>query len=156
MPNTQRIDAASRVIKASRQAIYRAFLNPDALVKWLPPEGMTGRLYEFDPRDGGSYRMALIYEERGPSVRGKTSEDTDVVEGRFLELVPDERVVQVVKFRSDDPAFAGEMRMTWSLSSTPDGTMVTITCENVPEGIRPEDHDAGLRSTLDNLAQFVE
>jgi uncharacterized protein YndB with AHSA1/START domain len=155
MPNTQRIDAASRVIKASRQAIYRAFLNPDALVKWLPPEGMTGRLYEFDPRDGGSYRMALIYE-RGPSVRGKTSEDTDVIEGRFLELVPDERVVQVVKFRSDDPAFAGEMRITWSLSSAPDGTIVTIACENVPEGIRPEDHDAGLRSTLENLAQFVE
>lgn len=152
----RRTDSASRVIAASPQTIYRAFLDPDALVRWLPPKGMTGRIYEFEPREGGSYRMALTYGGGGPSIRGKTSKDTDLVEGRFLELILDARIVQVVEFRSDDSAFAGEMRMTWSLSPAPDGTRVTITCENVPEGIRQEDHDAGLRSTLENLATFVE
>ena len=87
---------------------------------------------------------------------GKTSEHSDVVEGKFLELVPDERVVQLVEFESENPAFVGAMTMTWSLAAVPGGTEVTILCENVPEGIRQEDHDAGLRSTLENLAAFTE
>jgi hypothetical protein len=73
-----------------------------------------------------------------------------------VELIPNERIVQLVIFESDDPAFAGEMRMTWCLSPAAVGTEVSITCENVPEGIRKEDHDAGLRSALENLAKFVE
>lgn len=100
--------------------------------------------------------MALTFAQPGHSTPGKTSEDTDVVEGRFLELLPDERIVQLVKFESEDPAFAGAMTMTWTLTAVPGGTEVAILCENVPEGIRQEDHDAGLKSTLDNLATFVE
>lgn len=64
--------------------------------------------------------------------------------------------MQDVELESSDRAFSGTMKMTWSLSLTPEGTVVTIRCENVPEGIRKEDHDAGLRSTLDNLAAFAE
>ena len=100
--------------------------------------------------------MALTYVEGDRSIRGKTSQDADVVEGRFVELVPDERIIQLVTFESDDPAFAGEMKMTWSVLPAPGGAKVTITCENVPPGIRREDHDTGLRSTLNNLAAFVE
>ncbi|WP_439578439.1 SRPBCC family protein [Elioraea sp.] len=152
----RRIDQASRVIAASPQAIYRAFVDPAAWGRWLPPEGMTARIDAFDARPGGTYRMALTYAGADHATRGKTSQDTDVVEGRFVELVPDERIVQRVTFVSEDAAFAGEMTMTWSLSPTPGGTRVTITCEDVPEGIRPEDHDIGLRSTLSGLAAFVE
>ena len=152
----RRIDVAKRLIAASPQTIYRAFLDPVAWVKWLPPQGMTGHIYEFEPRPGGAYRMALTHSRWDHSARGKTSEDSDVVEGRFAELVPNEKVVHLITFQSDDPAFAGEMKMTWRLSPGPGGTHVTITCENVPEGIRQEDHDAGLRSTLKNLATFVE
>jgi len=65
-------------------------------------------------------------------------------------------IVQAVEFQSEDPAFAGEMIMTWTLAAVPEGTKVTIVCENVPEGIRKEDHDIGLRSTLENLAIFTE
>jgi uncharacterized protein YndB with AHSA1/START domain len=129
-----RTDSASRLVNASRRAIYQAFVSPDAWVKWLPPRGMTARLLQFDIREGGSYRMALNYRGDDPSVRGKTSKDTDVVEGRFLEVVQDERIVQLVKFESDDPAFAGEMKMTWALSSVAGGTKVSIICENVPKG----------------------
>jgi uncharacterized protein YndB with AHSA1/START domain len=100
--------------------------------------------------------MALSYSQLDSSVRGKTSADTDVVDGRFLAVIPNERIVQLVTFESDDPAFAGEMKMTWALSSVPGGTHVSIICENVPEGVGQVDHDAALRSTLDNLAAFVE
>jgi uncharacterized protein YndB with AHSA1/START domain len=156
LPEAKRTDSATRVIAASPQAIYRAFLDPEAWVKWLPPDGMVAEIRAFDPSPGGAYRMALTYADGDRSTRGKTSDNTDVVNGRFLELVPDERVVHLVTFQSDDPAFAGEMRMTWSLAPAPAGTQVTITCENVPAGIRQEDHDAGLQSTLKNLALFVE
>ncbi|WP_082145228.1 SRPBCC family protein [Microvirga massiliensis] len=141
---------------ASPQTIYRAFLDPEALVSWLPPEGMKGHIDVFDPREGGTYRMSLTHEGSDHSTPGKTSEHSDVVRGRFVELVPDERIVQLVEFDSDDPAFAGAMTMTWTLAAVPGGTNVTILCENVPEGIRQEDHDAGLRSTLENLAAFIE
>ncbi|OZB90129.1 SRPBCC family protein [Paenibacillus sp. XY044] len=154
--SNQRIDSASRTIKASPQTIYKAFVDPQALVMWLPPKGMKGRIFEFDPRAGGTYRMSLTYLEKNGTTQGKTSEDTDIVEGRFLELVPDERIVQAVVFESDDPDFAGEMIMTWTLAADPEGTVVTIVCENVPAGIRREDHDVGLRSTLENLALYTE
>lgn len=152
----RRTDSAARVIAASPDVIYRAFLDPDAWVKWLPPEGMTGHVYQFEPRPGGIYKMALTYRGADWASRGKTSEGTDMVMGRFLELIPNEQVVHLVTFESEDPIFAGEMRMSWKLSSVPGGTKVTITCENVPEGIRQEDHDAGLQSTLKNLANFLE
>ncbi len=100
--------------------------------------------------------MALTYRDADYPNAGKTSDDTDIVEGRFAELIPNERVVQLVTFQSDDPAFAGEMRMTWSLTPASGGTKVSIIAENVPTGISKEDHDVGLSSTLKNLARFVE
>jgi uncharacterized protein YndB with AHSA1/START domain len=152
----KRTDSASRVIKASSQTIYEAFVDPQALVLWLAPKGMKGHILEFDARAGGVYRMSLTYLKTDDSTQGKTSEDTDIVKGRFLEIVQDERIVQSVEFESEDPAFAGEMIMTWTFAAVPEGTAVTIVCENVPEGIRKEDHDVGLMSTLENLAVYTE
>ncbi|CAN7436727.1 ATPase [Devosia sp. Root413D1] len=148
-----RIDTASRIIAAPPEAIYRAFVDRDALLAWLPPEGMTGEMLEFEPRPGGAFRMALHYSVPGP---GKTTEDTDMVESEFAELVPGHRVVQLVRFRSDDPAFAGTMRMVWDLEPADGGTRVIILSEDVPPGINKEDHDTGLRSSLENLARYVE
>lgn len=109
----------------------------------------------FDFREGGSYRIRLTYNEpqRTP---GKTSEDSDEVEVRFVKLVPDQRIEQAVTFNSDDTAFSGEMRIIWTLEAARSGTLVTVRCENVPTGVRPEDHEAGLNSTLSNLATFAE
>lgn len=158
MTNTpkKRIDSASRIIKASPQTIFQAFIDPEALVSWLPPEGMKGQIYEFDARNGRVFLMSLTYNDADHSSTGKTSEHTDVVQGRFLNLVPDEQIVQLIEFESNDPMFAGEMTMTWTFAIVQDGTEVTIVCENVPKGIRQEDHAVGLRSSLENLAFFVE
>ena len=117
---------------------------------------MTARIEAFDPQVGGGYRMALTYDAPDHATPGKTSAHTDVVRVRFLELVPNERIVQQVGFESEDPAFAGAMTMTWTFTAAPGGTEVTVLCENVPEGIRPEDHAAGFRSTLENLAALTE
>jgi uncharacterized protein YndB with AHSA1/START domain len=99
--------------------------------------------------------MRLVYNESRHS-HGKTSDDADEVEVRFVKLVPYERIEQAVTFASGDPNFAGEMHMTWLLEPNQNGTLVTVRCEDVPAGIRPEDHDAGLKSTLCNLADFAE
>jgi uncharacterized protein YndB with AHSA1/START domain len=90
------------------------------------------------------------------SAPGKSSVDTDVVEGRFVELQPGRRIVQVVEFASPDPDFAGAMTMTWTFTATPDGSFVTIVAEDVPLGVSQADHESGMASTLENLARFVE
>src|SRR5690606_22222204 len=119
----------SRVIKAPRKAVYGAFLDPDA---------MTGHIHTFEPREGGRFRMSLTYQnpEDSPGGRGgKTSEDMDTFEGKFVELIPDEKIVWVTEFESQEPGFAGEMRITWSLADANGGTQVTVLCENIPQGI---------------------
>jgi uncharacterized protein YndB with AHSA1/START domain len=153
---TSRIDSESRLIRADAAAIYNAYINPADLVHWLPPTGMNGRIDIFDPRPGGEYRIVLTYDRGAQSSQGKTTEDADVVHGRFLELVPNQKIVQSVQFESDDPRFAGEIIMTWLLTPGPEGTTVQITAEHVPEGISPADHAAGFAATLGNLAAFVE
>jgi uncharacterized protein YndB with AHSA1/START domain len=155
-PAQPRTDTGSRVIKASPRDLYRAMLDRQAVAAWRPPQGMTAEIYAFEPWEGGTYRMAFVYAGADHAVRGKTSEHADVFSGRFMELVPDARIVERVEFESDDPAFAGAMTVTTSLAPVPGGTRVTIVCENVPPGVRPSDHQAGMASTLQNLAAFTE
>lgn len=151
-----RVHSASRIIAASPRTIYRAWLDPQAVAAWRPPKGMSARIHAFDAREGGAFRMSFEYAAVDRAARGKTSEHADVVRGRFVELVPDRRIVESVEFESDDPAFAGTMMVIATLVATPDGTEVTIRCENVPRGIRAADHRAGIASTLENLAAFTE
>jgi uncharacterized protein YndB with AHSA1/START domain len=148
--------SASKVIKASPRTIYQAFLNPEAVAAWRPSAGMKAQMYAFDPREGGTFRMSFAYTDADHKIRGNTSEHADVFQGRFLELVPDKRIVELVEFESDDPAFAGAMTIITTLAAVPGGTEVTIRCENVPSGIRPGDHQTGMTSTLNNLAAFTE
>jgi uncharacterized protein YndB with AHSA1/START domain len=123
--------------------------------RWLPPRNMTGRMLHFDFREGGSYRMRLTYAEP-QSAPGKTSDNTDEVEVRLTKLVDGQRIEQEVTFASEDPAFSGIMRMICTFQPDEGGTLVTVRAENVPEGIRREDHQAGLNSSLENLAAFAE
>ena len=150
-----RIDTASLVVAARADEVYRAFSDPHALVAWLPPGDMKGRVLDYDFREGGRYRIELTYSGDTPAEVGKTTGRTDVTTGRFLSLEPGKQIVQSVEFESADASFSGEMTMTWSFEALPSGTRVTVTAENVPRGISQADHDAGLRSSLENLARFL-
>jgi uncharacterized protein YndB with AHSA1/START domain len=152
MPRT---DTASRVVAASPAQVYAALIDREALAAWLPPDGMTARFERFDPRPGGSYRLVLTYADASASP-GKATADSDIVEARYVDIVPDVRVVQAVDFVSDDPAFAGTMTMTWEVTAADGGTRVTITADDVPDGVSAEDHATGLASSLANLAEYVE
>ena len=152
----KRVDSASRVIKASPHTIYRALLDPEAIVQWRPPDGMTAEIHAFEGREGGSFRMSLSYTGPDHAVRGKTSENVDTVFVHFVELVPDKRVVEKAEFESGDPAFGGAMTIITSLVPKPDGTEVTIRCENVPSGIPQDVHEKAIASTLRKLAGFTE
>jgi uncharacterized protein YndB with AHSA1/START domain len=116
---------------------------------------MTGSFERFDARPGGTYRLVLTYAD-ATSAPGKATPDTDVVESRFVDLVPGVRVVQAVDFVSDDPAYAGTMTMRWELADVDDGTRVDIVADDVPVGIEAADHAAGLASSLENLAAYLE
>jgi uncharacterized protein YndB with AHSA1/START domain len=145
----------TKIIRAPRAAVYLAFLDPDALVAWLPPAGMSGHVHRFEPRVGGRIRMSLRYCDPQGSP-GKTSADTDTFRGRFAELIPHEKVVWIVEFDSPDPAFAGEMTMIATFADAPDGTEIAMVCENIPAGIALEDNVMGCRSSLQKLAARLE
>ena len=151
MPRT---DRASRVVDAPVARVFSALVDRDALETWLPPRGMSARFERFDPTPGGSYRLVLTYADPTSS-RGKASADSDIVETRYVDIVPNDRVVQAVDFVSADPAFAGTMTMTWTVRAVDGGTRVEITADDVPDGISADDHAAGLTSSLDNLASYV-
>jgi uncharacterized protein YndB with AHSA1/START domain len=146
----------SRVIKAPREAIYRAFTDPAALAVWLSPGEMTGKVHDFDGRVGGAYRMSLFYPASERVQRGKTTEREDRFTARFVELTPPTRIVETITFDSKDPTFSGEMTMVVTLEEKDNGTEVTILFEHIPPGIRPEDNDAGTRSSLEKLARYFE
>ena len=143
------------MIAAPPERVYAALVDPDALITWLPPAGMSGRFEHVDARPGGSYRMVLTYADAS-GAPGKATADADIVEGRFLDVVPGVRVVQAVDFVSDDPAYAGTMTMTWEVTAVDAGARVEIRADDVPDGISAEDHAAGLASSLANLAAYLE
>jgi uncharacterized protein YndB with AHSA1/START domain len=155
MRSMPRTDTASRVIAAPPAEVYAALVDGEALTAWLPPDGMTARLERFDPRPGGSYRLVLTYTDAS-GAHGKATADSDIVEARFVEIVPDVRVVHEVDFVSEDPAFARTMTMTWQVTLVAGGTRVDITADDVPDGISADDHAAGLGSSLANLAAYIE
>ena len=144
----------SRHINASRSAVYRALLDADAIAKWRVPTGMSSRVHEFDAREGGSFRVSLIYD--APDSTGKSAESTDTYHGRFLKLVPEEQVVEVLQFETSDPALRGVMTVTTTLAASGDGTDVTILHEGIPDVIPAADNEAGTSMALANLARLVQ
>ncbi|MDQ2713659.1 MAG: SRPBCC family protein [Chloroflexota bacterium] len=146
----------SKCIKATPEALYRAFTDPAALAVWLAPGDMTGKVHRFDDRVGGGYQMSVYYPSSEKTFRGKTKAREDRYTARFVELTPPRRIVEAIIFDSVDPAFSGEMIMEVTFEAEDDGTTVSILFKNIPPGIRPEDNEAGTRSTLEKLAHYVE
>ena len=134
-----------RVLRATPERIYRAFLDADAMAKWLPPHGFTGKVEHVDARVGGTYRMSFTNFSNGQS---------HAFGGRYLELVPNERIHHTDTF--DDPNLPGEMRTTISLRPVSCGTEVDIVQEGIPAVIPPEACYLGWQESLLLLAQLVE
>jgi uncharacterized protein YndB with AHSA1/START domain len=146
----------SRIIQASPEALYNAFLDPAILVTWLPPAQMTGKVHQFDGRVGGGYSMSLFYSPDEKKFRGKTTGQEDRINVRFLELVAPSKIVEAISFVTDNPDLKGEMTMVASFEKLPAGTEVILLFSNLPPGLRPEDNAAGAKISLNQLAQHFE
>jgi uncharacterized protein YndB with AHSA1/START domain len=134
-----------RVLRATPEKIYRAFLDADAMAKWLPPNGFTGRVHHLEAKVGGTYRMSFTNFGTGQS---------HSFGGKFLELVPHERIRHTDTF--DDPNLPGEMQTTVSLKKVSVGTEVNIVQEGIPEAIPAEACYLGWQESLSLLAHLVE
>jgi uncharacterized protein YndB with AHSA1/START domain len=142
MPNTIRLH---RVLRATPERVYRAFIDPDAMVKWLPPNGFTGKVHHMDARVGGSYKMSFTNFTTGKN---------HSFGGEYLELVPNERIRHTDKF--DAPDLPGMMQVTVTFKKVSCGTEVNILQEGVPDVIPPEACYLGWQESLALLAKLVE
>ena len=142
MPSTVQFH---RVLRSTPERVFRAFLDPDAMVKWLPPNGFTGKVHQMDQRVGGTYKMSFT---------NFTSGKSHSFGGKYLELTPHERIRHTDKF--DDPNLPGEMRVTITLKKVSVGTELDIVQEGVPEVIPPEACYLGWEESLALLAKLVE
>ena len=142
MPNTVRFH---RVLRATPEKVYRAFLDADAMAKWLPPNGFTGKVHHLDVKVGGTYKMSFTNFSTGRS---------HSFGGEYLELVPPERIRHTDRF--DDPNLPGEMRTTISLKKVSCGTELNIVQEGLPDVIPPEACCLGWQESLTLLAKLVE
>lgn len=147
-------DVGRATIDAPPNEVFAALVDAEARTVWLPPAGMSGRFDWFDARPGGGYTLTLTYDDE--ATRGKSVENTDVVEVRFTAVDEPRQLVEEADFVSDDPNLAGTMTMSWSLEPVDRGTLVTITATDVPDGISTEDHVTAFASTLSNLDMYVK
>src|SRR5512146_745321 len=134
-----------RVLRATPEKIYRAFLDADAMSKWLPPHGFTGKVHHSDPKVGGGFKMSFT---------NFTTRQSHAFGGKYVELVPHERLRYTDKF--DDPNLPGEMQVTVTLKAVSVGTELTIVQEGVPEVIPAEACYLGWQESLNQLAALVE
>jgi uncharacterized protein YndB with AHSA1/START domain len=144
----------SQQINAPRERVYRALIDANSVSAWKVPSGMTCQVHAFDAREGGKLRISLIYTAH-PGV-GKTAAHTDTYHGHFVELVPNERIVEIDEFETTDPSLQGEMRITITLSDKEGATEVVGVHEALPPGVSIVDNEAGWRMALGKLAALVE
>jgi uncharacterized protein YndB with AHSA1/START domain len=144
----------SRRMNATRARVYAALLDPNAIAKWKVPDGMTCQVHAFEGREGGTFRISLTYD--APTGTGKTTAHTDTYHGRFVRLVPNEKVVEVDEFETEDPAMRGEMTITITLANAAGGTELVAVHEGLPPGVSPADNETGWRMAIDKLAALVE
>lgn len=142
MPHTVRLH---RVLTTKPEKVYRAFLEPDALAKWIPPDGFACTVHHLEPKIGGTFRA---------SFRNFTTGDSHTFSGEYIELVPHERLRYTDKF--DDPKMTGSIQVTVTLKAVQVGTELTIVQEGLPDVIPPEACYLGWQQSLQNLARLVE
>ncbi|ARD70039.2 ATPase (plasmid) [Aminobacter sp. MSH1] len=149
-----RVDRAEQTISASADAVFDALTDATAVATWMPPGNARGEMHEFEPRPGGPFRMTLHFQEE-TAPKGKSTETSDTVDAKFVQLERGRLVEFAVRFVSDDPAFSGTMTMIWTLrAGGPGRTQVSVEARNVPRGVSAKDHANGLSQTLNNLSRW--
>lgn len=149
--------ASTRVsvhLNAPRQTVYAALTDARAIASWRVPTGMSSHIHAFDAREGGAFRISLTYD--AATGTGKTTARTDTYHGHFVKLVPNEQVVEVVEFETDNPALRGEMTITYTLKEADGGTDLEAVHAGLPPGLAPEQNEIGWRDSLAKLAALVE
>ena len=139
-------------VAAPPATVYRALLDAEAVARWRVPDNMTGEVHEWQPHEGGRFRVSLTYVG---DETGKSGGHTDTYAGTFLELVQDQRVVELTEFETDDPALQGAMTMTTTIAPTAVGSEVTVRLDGVPDAVSPADNEAGTRMALAKLAALL-
>jgi uncharacterized protein YndB with AHSA1/START domain len=141
-------------VNAPRDRVYRALTDAQAVATWMVPTGMTSQVHAFDAREGGGFRISLTYDE--PTEQGKSSAHTDTFHGRFVRLVPDRQVVEIVEFETDDPGMQGEMTITYTLADADGGTEIVAVHDQLPPGVSAADNETGWQISMGKLAALVE
>ena len=143
----------TRWVRAEPDAVYRALLDPFAVAAWRVPNDMIATIHRFDAREGGRFRITL-HPEAGEA--GRSVDRPQTFRGRFRRLIPSQLVVEAIEFESRDPAMTGVMTITTELREADDGCEVTMTYEDIPEGVYPAADEVALQMALVRLAAWVE
>src|SRR4030067_3458431 len=130
-------------VNVPRHRVFNALLTAEFIAQWMVPDGMTIIIHEFDGREGGTFRISLTYHS--PLETGKTTPNTDTYHGRFVKLIPNEQVIEVVEFETADPLLQGEMTITFTLTDKKGGTEILAVHDNLPPGLSTEDNETGWR-----------
>ena len=144
----------TRHLQAPRARVYRAFLDAKAVENWMVPTGMTSQVHAFEGKEGGVFRISLTYD--APTGAGKTTAHTDTYHGRFVTLVPNEKIVEVVEFETTDPGMQGEMTITITVRDVDGGTELVAVHDNLPPGLSAADTETGWGISLDKLEALLE
>jgi uncharacterized protein YndB with AHSA1/START domain len=144
----------TRQLKAPRARVYRALTDAREIALWKVPTGMRAQVHELDAREGGAFRVSLTYD--APTRTGKTTAHTDTYRGRFMRLVPNEKIVEAIEFETADPALQGKMTITTTLVDVDGGTQLVAVHDGLPPGLSAADNELGWKISLDKLAALVE
>ena len=144
----------TQFINAPRAGVYKSFIDAKAVQEWMVPTGMTSYIHAFEGYEGGTFRISLTYD--APGAVGKTNAHTDTYHGRFVKLVPNEKIVQAIEFETEDPGMKGEMTVTVTLTDKNGGTQLVATHDHLPPALSPADNELGWSISLKKLAAMLE
>lgn len=144
----------SRLINAPRMKVYNAIIDPETIPQWKVPDGMSLQIHHYDAKEGGKYRISLIYDDI--KIPGKTNRNVDTYSGEFIKLVPNELIIQSDVFESDDSSLRTSMISTYKLSDFGSDTLLECTHEHVPKTVSVQDNKLAWEMVLEKIAKLVE
>lgn len=150
----ERVDSASRVILATPRQLFRTYFDAETLKGWRVPDGATGTYSVLEPQPGGRFCLNLLYSDR-PEIDGSEAA-IEIITGEFAEFVPDERIVEEIRYTNTDPAYAGMMTLTLTIEPAKAGSKVSLHATGMPPALKAAAHRAALAAALRRLALLTE